>query len=179
MTSLSVQEAAVRAATSTRTVRRWLVEGKLNGTRTVDGWTVDEDMLASFLRGRPAPVNGHLGDIQDPSVHMDGRPPGRPSTEAPYLAHLLSETQAELMRRTEAAAMWQARAEMLGAQLGQAHERLRALEAPRMHEDEPQPAQDAQEGPFSRSAVETPVASSESAQARPGFWTRLRAALRG
>jgi len=43
----------------------------------------------------------------------------------------------------------------------------------------PEPAPDAQEGTPSRSAAQTSVAPSESAQARRSLWTRLCAALHG
>src|SRR5215472_9086223 len=115
MADLSVREAAERARTSDRTVRRWLTEGKLAGTRTVDGWTVTESDLAVMLDGRPSPDNGHSESVRTQNGHVDGHPPGRPSAvvEAPLLAQLLADTQAELVRTAAAAAMWQARAEHL------------------------------------------------------------------
>jgi excisionase family DNA binding protein len=53
MADLSVREAAERARTSDRTVRRWIAEGKLTGTSTADGWTVAESDLTAFLDVRP------------------------------------------------------------------------------------------------------------------------------
>ena len=47
------------------------------------------------------------------------------------LVHLVAQLQGDVVQKAEAAAMWQTRAELLAIQLQQAHERIRALEAPR------------------------------------------------
>jgi hypothetical protein len=90
------------------------------------------------------------------------RSSGTAVAEAPLPAPLLADTQAELVRTAAAAAMWQARAELLGAQV----ERLqRALEAPR----EPQTAPDTRGGPTASLTVETaPGAGSDVAPALGG-----------
>jgi hypothetical protein len=49
----------------------------------------------------------------------------------------LVRLQDELLVRSEAAAAWQARAEMLAAQLAQAQNTIRALEAPKVIQDAP------------------------------------------
>jgi hypothetical protein len=51
--------------------------------------------------------------------------------EAAHLAGLVRELQGEVIRRSEAAATWQARAEVLAIRLEQAERRILALEAPR------------------------------------------------
>ena len=66
-----------------------------------------------------------LGDV--PTVLPTGSSTPRQDAASLELVHLVRDLQAELLRRSEAAAMWQARAEMLGHQ-------LRALEAPRPHQ---------------------------------------------
>lgn len=101
MTDLSVRAVAERAQTSDRTVRRWITEGKLAATRRQDGWTVAESDLTAMLDARTASVD-----------HTDGRGAVRPS-EAPLLAEILASTQQQLLQATAAAAMWQARCEML------------------------------------------------------------------
>ena len=52
----------------------------------------------------------------------------------------LVASQADVVARAEAAAMWQARAEMLAGQLADLREHVRALEAPREPEVDPGPA---------------------------------------
>jgi excisionase family DNA binding protein len=154
MSDLSVREAAERARTSDRTVRRWIAEGKLLATRTADGWTVAESDLAPLLDGRTA-ANGQV----------DGRPPGRPSVlaEAPLLGQLLADTQAELVRTAAAAAMWQARAEHLQDQL------QRALPPPELTES-------TLAGPPRNGTIETSTEPSESKQrAWWRFWARRTA----
>jgi hypothetical protein len=66
------------------------------------------------------------------SVPMRGTQDG----EATELAVLVRDLQSELLRRTEAAAVWQTRAELLSLRLDPAHEQLRALEAPKSHESQ-------------------------------------------
>jgi hypothetical protein len=39
-------------------IRRWLNAGQLNGTLTVDSWTVDESDLSSFLDNRTTAPSG-------------------------------------------------------------------------------------------------------------------------
>src|SRR5207249_4387087 len=119
MASLSVHAAAEHARTSDRTVRRWIAEHKLPATRTADGWTVDEADLADLLDGRPSLINGHSESVRPPNGHADGRPADRPS-EAPYLADLVRQLAERAEANAAAAAMWQARAEMLAGQLDQA-----------------------------------------------------------
>jgi len=154
--TLSARQAATVCHVSERTIRNWIAAGKLPAERTAEGFRVHEEDLA----GR---VPTHAETRSEPSGNGSAV-----SADLSELVHLVVKLQADVVAKAEAAAMWQARAEMLAAQLDHA----RALPAP-------QPAPDAQESTPSRSAAETSVAPSESAQARPGFWTRLRAALGG
>jgi hypothetical protein len=48
----------------------------------------------------------------------------------------LEDKQQEIVQKTEVATMWQARAEMLGMQLQQAHEQIKMLEAPQVELEE-------------------------------------------
>jgi excisionase family DNA binding protein len=113
MASLSVREAAERARTSDRTVRRWIAEGKLPATKTADGWTVDESDLAEHLDGRTS-VDGQA----------DGRTHGRPSAEAPLLAELVRDLTRQNIELAGLVGSLQQR-------LSFADERIRALEAPK------------------------------------------------
>jgi hypothetical protein len=55
------------------------------------------------------------------------------------LVGLIRDLQAQLLVRTEAAAAWQARAEMLAGQLTDLREHVRALEAPKVEQTAPEP----------------------------------------
>jgi hypothetical protein len=71
---------------------------------------------------------------------------GRVDSTGTLLATMLELVRlvGELQAKAEASAMWQARAELLAHQLGEARERIRMLEAPRedstIVETEPEPA---------------------------------------
>jgi hypothetical protein len=89
---------------------------------THGGSTVDTD--APWVAPTDAPT---VAPTVDPGALVDGQ-------LVVYLRERdeqLAQIQAELLARSEAAATWQARAEMLLVQLQQAETRLLALEAPR------------------------------------------------
>lgn len=69
MPGLSVRQAAQRAQTTDRTIRRWIAEGKLVATRTARGWTVAESDLAACLDAR-ADVSPSAA-VQRPSETSD------------------------------------------------------------------------------------------------------------
>lgn len=52
--TMDVATAAARLRVAKRTVRRWLLNGELEGTRTLDGWTVSADAV-NRRKTRPAP----------------------------------------------------------------------------------------------------------------------------
>jgi hypothetical protein len=117
--------AARQLGISVDTARRRIKKGQwpAGATRqrsTAQGFTWEVDLGALRI---PA---------ADPGSTPAEAPPTRahPAAEAGHLAALLREAQAEALRRAEAAAMWQARAEMLAGQLEQAQTELRALKAP-------------------------------------------------
>ena len=110
---LTLSEAAAQLGVSTDTVRRRI---------SAACWT------PGMSQGNAAPSCGiRLGTPGN--LLGDGATPGvMPGNAMPELVTLLRDTQAELLRKAEAAAMWQARAELLASQLEQAQ---RALAAPR------------------------------------------------
>jgi hypothetical protein len=77
--------------------------------------------------------------------------PSQPIHGLSEMVSLLKATQAELLARTEAASLWQARAEFLAGQLQQRDEQLKALQAPR---EEPKPVDTGDRLPATVAAAE-------------------------
>jgi hypothetical protein len=155
---LTLAEAAAALGVSVDTVRRRLKRGQLVGerrpTRQGFAWMIRPDAE------RPAPSDGMPGSMtpgdgqpssQAPSSQApnagrcDSAPsaetirggrvrsgPGRPTQphDAEAWAALVRELQTELVWRSEAAAMWQGRAELLASELERARDQVRALQAP-------------------------------------------------
>ena len=125
MSYLSAATAARLTGVSERTVRRWAAAGRVRSIRRGHGYLVWFPEVAA-IAGHADPA------VQAPDAAMSDRPAtaelsASAAIEAGHLAALVRDLHVELLRRSEAAAMWQARAEMLGHQ-------LRALEAPRPHQ---------------------------------------------
>jgi excisionase family DNA binding protein len=110
---LTIAEAAAHLGVSSDTVRRRIRRGDLSAMQvhTPNGpaWRV-------LLGALPSAVPTLDGAHSSAAMHV----------EAPLLAQLLADAQAELVRKAEAAAMWQARAEFLAGQLEQAQLALAA-----------------------------------------------------
>src|SRR5262245_40141550 len=118
----TIAEAADALGLSVDTVRRRIKRGELvhRQTRTPAGFRYEV----------------RLGDLPSPAAQVGssvGSAPTQdaPAVEAAHLAQLVRDFQAEALRQTQAATMWQARAEFLAAQLEEAQSRVRALEAPK------------------------------------------------
>jgi len=95
---LSAREAAASVGVTERTIRNWISSGKLPAERTPAGFRVRAE------------------DVPAPTLTTPSQVPEMPTWSSDLVA-LLASTQAELVRTTAAAAMWQARAEHLQAQL--------------------------------------------------------------
>jgi len=142
---LSAHQAAARCGVSERTVRRWITRGRLQADKQAGTYRVAlED--AAALRGQSADNAADSGRLADGAAAG----PVSATADSGHWAPLVRDLQTELLRRTEASTMWQARAEMLG-------HRLRALEAPTAH----QTPTDARE------TAETPDPPSGSPPRRP------------
>src|SRR5580765_7570290 len=65
---VSVREAARRLRVSPRTVRRWLLEGKLTGTHADDGWTIPASQLETppMVKASSAHIDVLLGHRSSP-----------------------------------------------------------------------------------------------------------------
>lgn len=154
---LSARQAATICHVSERTIRNWISAGKLPAERTPEGFRVREEDLAGKL-----PTHAEARSESSGS----GGTGSAVSVDLSELVHLVAKLQADVVSKAEAAAMWQARAEMLAAQLEQAQ---RALPAPQP----PQPAQDAPRG--DSVAPRYPEASVSATALRRPWWMFWRA----
>jgi excisionase family DNA binding protein len=149
---LTIAEAAAQLGVSSDTVRRRIRRGDLNAVQvhTPNGpaWRV---LLGTLPSAMPTLDGTH----SSAAMHI----------EAPLLAQLLADAQAELVRKAEAAAMWQARAEFLASQLEQAQ---LALAAPKADRPEIAPGRDSD-----ASTGEPTQTSSEHRDGRPRPWWRV------
>jgi excisionase family DNA binding protein len=132
---VTIAEAADALGVSIDTVRRRIKRGEVahRQTRTPAGFRYE-----IRLDGSPrsdAEVGGHVGGVSTQAAQ---------ALEAGHLAQLVRDFQAEALRQTQAAAMWQARAEFLASQLEEAQQQVRALEAPKLAA--PLPTQSAEVG---------------------------------
>lgn len=127
---LTVAEAAAHLGVSSDTVRRRIRRGDL---RAMQVPTPNGPAWRVLLGVLPSAMSTLDGVPSSPAMHV----------EAPLLAQLLADAQAELVRKAEAAAMWQARAEFLASQLEQAQ---LALTAPREAASQERPISNVSEG---------------------------------
>lgn len=154
---LTIAEAAAQLGVSSDTVRRRIRRGELPAQQVT---TPNGPAWRVLLGVLPSAVPTLDGAPSSAAMHV----------EAPLLARLLADTQAELVRTAGAAAMWQARAEFLAGQLEQAQ---LALAAPK------EPA--SQERPFLSDsdavAVDPTQTSSQTPQRAPWwqFWRSVTA----
>ena len=155
---VSAHQAAARCGVSERTVRRWIARGRLAADKHAGVYRValeDVGALAAALHGPPADSAADSGHLADDAAAG----PASAAADSGHWAALVRDLQAELLRRTEAAAMWQARAEMLGHQ-------LRAIEAPKgpqsppdanLAAQAPDPPSEPSEPPSDPSPAPTPI----------------------
>lgn len=154
---LPLAEAALELGISTDTARRRLRKHQLEGEQrpTPQGFTW-------WIRiGEVAEVGSAPGPHAAQVAGAHRRPAEAGVVE---LVGLVDRLQSDLVHKAEAAAMWQARAEMLAGQV----ERLQlALEAPKSDT-----AEIASGSPPDNATVEPTQTSSETPQARPwwAFW---------
>ena len=155
-TVLSARAAAARRGVSDRTIRRWIASGRLKADKVAGEFLVAlEDLDALTGHGAAAAAAHRRGPDNTATPDTEGSrsgaaPAAAPSADLSGLIALIERQQAQLLERTEAAAMWQTRALML-------EERL-ALTAP--------PA-----SPEAPGAPESPDPTTEP----PGRWWRTGA----
>jgi hypothetical protein len=114
---LSAHEAADVCKVSERAIRNWISAGKLPAERTPAGFRArSEDLPTPSANG--AASSGRVGNDAETSAS---------------LSELVALVR-DLLPKAEAAAMWQARAEMLANQLEQAQLALAAPKEPTSHQ---------------------------------------------
>jgi len=116
---LALRAAAARLGISEKTLRRRVkaghTEGRQVGTQHGPAWQVW------------VPMTTPQATLDGQGTHVDQGP------GLLELVRLVDRLQTDVRERSEAATVWQARAEMLAHQLAASEDRLRALEAPRTH----------------------------------------------
>lgn len=125
-TFLTAIEAAQLAGVSPKTIRRWLQSGRLTAVKRGRSFRIPADQIAAMANDigqaeRPSVDSGHQTNGTLSSVAADGH------SDSGHAA--LVALVAELIPKAEAAAMWQARAELLAGELAASRDRVRALEA--------------------------------------------------
>jgi excisionase family DNA binding protein len=142
--TMSAKEAAIYCGVSTKTVLRWIEAGELKADKTGRSFSIACSDLEPFKR-HDRRHDDHSGRTGDPATNgsrwtedLSTVDSPQKVDEAPYLAGVvrdlqerLESTRAELTAKAEAAAMWQARAEILAAELSEARERLALPEGPK------------------------------------------------
>jgi excisionase family DNA binding protein len=133
---LSAREAAEFCGVSEKTIRNWIVAGRLSAEKVNGTFQIAREQLEPLRRpSAQSARTTHNAEWAAEVVHQDdcGEAATRgaaPSVPASELMTLLREAQAEAITKAEAAAMWQARAEMLVAELNATREQLHALMPP-------------------------------------------------
>ena len=151
---LSAREAADYCGVTEKTVRNWLAAGRLSAEKSAGTFRIPHEQLEPFRRNSARTGNG--ADRQAEPSAEDVRGLGDQVVLASDVLVLIREAQERAERNAAAAAMWQARCELLAGQLADAQ---RALQAP----PEPETAQEPPGGP---EAVSRPPT---------GLWARLAA----
>ena len=144
---LSAREAADYCGVSEKTIRNWLQLGRLSADKSARAFRIPQAQLDALRQDGPRSPRG--ADRQPAGSAEDVRAEGPHVLTTAEVLALVREAQAETIAKAEAAAMWQARAEMLGHQ-------LRALETPRPHQTATD-ARETAEGPDSPSEPSEPT----------------------
>jgi hypothetical protein len=141
---MPIAEAARELGVSIDTARRRIKRGELVAERreTPQGFTWWICLTGAKVGTPAAYADAELGSTPPRQHAQVGSMPMRHS-EAAHLAELVRELQGEVLRRTEAAATWQARAEFLAGQLEAARDEIKALAAPTTTPDVPGAAESA------------------------------------
>ena len=146
--ALSAHAAAARLGVSDRTVRRWIASGRLRADKAAGEFQItleDLDTLTGHAAAAAAAPGHEPDNAAAPATEgsrLDAAPAAALSADLSGLIAMIERQQEQLLERTEAAGMWQARAMML-------EERMKALEAPKpvpefvppaVHDPQPAPS---------------------------------------
>jgi len=115
----SARQAADYCGVSEKTIRNWLAAGRLSAERSAGGFQIAVADLDALRRGTPQAPQG--ADPSAEGIRAESRGDDAATVNLlPALTdalQLVRELQHALVAKAEAAAMWQARAEMLASQL--------------------------------------------------------------
>jgi hypothetical protein len=124
---LSLEEAAQQLGVSVHAVRRRLKKGAITArqvsTRYGPAWQVSLNGAVTLPQDSREPDARVAQALRDPDA-----------TVTADLVALVERQQQQIVENASAAAMWQARAEMLAGELADARGRLAALDAPKTEE---------------------------------------------
>jgi excisionase family DNA binding protein len=160
---LSARQAAKVCGVSEKTVRRWIAAGRLKADKRGRDFRIPVSELEALCGQHAAPNGGPAAPAAAPSN-------GASTPDAAHWAALVRDLQAQLLERTEAATLWQARAHML-------EDRIRALEAPRnavasnLGTQAPEPTTETPEPPR-RPEPSTPAPVPPDEDGRHPWWQR-------
>ena len=129
---LSARESADYCGVSEKTIRNWIASGRLSAEKSAGSFRIAQEELDVLRSGSPHRLQG--AESASAEVRTEGGPQGAEgaaeSAGVVELVSLVRHLQAQLVTRTEAATLWQARAEMLAERLAAAESRILALSAP-------------------------------------------------
>jgi excisionase family DNA binding protein len=126
---LSAREAADYCGVSEKTIRNWLASGRISAEKSAGAFRIPQAQLEAFRRDSAgdSAEDPQGADRKETAVRADGAE----VLTAAQVLELIRETQAQLIAKSEAAAMWQARAELLASELARAREEVKLLAAPK------------------------------------------------
>jgi excisionase family DNA binding protein len=129
---LSAEQAAALVGVSPKTVRRWILSGRLKADKRGRSFRISHDALGPFMGQETPPISDTAQ--QETGTADSGRYRSGQRTADTALVELVRDLKAELVAKAEAAAMWQARAEFLA---GEVRQLQAALEAPKAEPVDP------------------------------------------
>ena len=129
---LSARESAAYCGVSEKTIRNWIASGRLSAEKSAGSFRISQEDLNVVRSGSPHRPQG--AESASAEVRADVAPQGAEesaeSAGVVELVGLVRDLQAQLVSRTEAATLWQARAELLAERLAAAESKLLALASP-------------------------------------------------
>jgi hypothetical protein len=172
---LSLPEAAVALGIHIDTLRRKVRHGQIEARKVPTKFgesyqvrltgvdEVDPDLVNPGSMGGPTPIQAPPDPALSELIQLVGKLQDD-NREA------VKELQAQMVEKAEAAAMWQARAEMLSFQLQGAQETIRMLEAPKHQATEAVVVPESAQEPLE--TADSGVVVSESKEERREPWWR-------
>ncbi len=128
---VSANEAAQRFGLSEKTVRRWIVAGKLKADKGGRAYRVSLSEVAALSGQGTADKSGPTADSGQTPDTGSAPPTADSMSGIPELVSLVERLHGEVRQYAETAATWQTRAELLAHQLAAAEDKIKMLEAPK------------------------------------------------